>query len=186
MLARDADAAPLFKDKTIWHAGNDGAGSGLDAGSVIAKIPTATPAAGAIPVADGSGKLDSWITASSPGAYVPSGLIGAFATNAAIAAGWSRFNSLDGRMPVGAGTTFSVTYAENTSYGSAWSHSGHAISGSIYINPASGGSVDYDEDEAGNGHNVITGHVHGLSGGYGVTGDSWVIPSHAVVWAQKS
>ena len=51
------------------------------------------------------------------------GVIAAFATAAAIAAGWSRYTALDGRIPVGAGTTFTVTYVEATNYGSSWSHS---------------------------------------------------------------
>jgi hypothetical protein len=108
--------------RKLWHAGNDGTGSGLDAGSVIGKVPTVTPTASAIPIADALGKLDSWITVGGSGASVPSGLIAAFATAGAIAVGWARYTSADGRMLVGAGTTFLTTWSEGSAYGSSWSH----------------------------------------------------------------
>lgn len=56
------------------------------------------------------------------GAYVPSGVIAAFRTAAAIASGWSRFTDGDGRLLVGAGTVFSTTWTQDTAYGSSWGH----------------------------------------------------------------
>ena len=135
---------------------------------------------------------------------VPSGLIAAFATAGAIASGWSRYTALDGRMPVGAGSTFSVTYNENTDYGSSWSHS-HAttwtshnhnasalgISGNTGNNSASGqrggtGSSTADDPHThGVGTLDVTGSTDDAGGG-GSSSDAWVIPSRAVVWAQKA
>lgn len=53
----------------VWHAGNDGSGSGLDADTVDGKNPTATPAASALPLADPSGTLDSWVSS-----FIPYGI----------------------------------------------------------------------------------------------------------------
>lgn len=117
MWARSVIAGSGSTWRRLFHTGNMGSGSGLDADTVDGKNPTATPAAGALPLADGSGTLDSWITSTK---LVPSGLIAAFATAAAIPSGWSRYTAADGRLLVGAGTTFSVTYTENTNRGSNW------------------------------------------------------------------
>jgi hypothetical protein len=57
---------------------------------------------------------------------VPPGAVVWFRTLAevtAAGAGWTRETTLDGLFPIGAGTTFSQTFAEATSYGSAWLHS---------------------------------------------------------------
>lgn len=123
---------------------------------------------------------------------VPSGLIAAFATAAAIASGWSRYTALDGRMPVGAGTVFSTTFVENTDYGSSWGHI-HAANSFPLTSFASGGPTGTNSagDATGGGtHGDATStHTHqtatGAAGGDSSSA-SWVIPSHAVVWAQKS
>jgi len=54
------------------------------------------------------------------GAFVPSGLVAMVRTAAEIPSGWSRETLLDGRLPVGAGTTFSNTFVEATNYGAYW------------------------------------------------------------------
>ncbi len=158
------------------------------------------------------------------GAVVPSGLIAAFATAAAIASGWARYSTADGRMLVGAGTTFGVAYVENTSYGSAWSHDhymqdhGHTMSSHTHTGDdhnhsfsATSGSSGSSDGLGNNGGVSVntTSHTHGVSGTTGTAGGgfatggpstnstsgpttantqvtSWVIPSHAVVWAQKA
>jgi hypothetical protein len=56
------------------------------------------------------------------GVSVPSGMIAAFRTAAEIASGWARETVMDGRLPVGAGTSFGQTFAEGTSYGGSWAH----------------------------------------------------------------
>lgn len=177
-----AESEPYFKSNKVWHAGNDGAGSGLDADTVDGKNPTATPAAGALPLADGSGKLDAWVTAA---AGVPSGLIAAFETAAAIASGWSRYSAADGRMLVGAGATFGTTFVEATDYGSAWTFTPN---GSVVIVISSHTSVKTNAQiNSGGSEHVEQDHSHGISS-QTFTGSttSWVIPSRGVVWAQKS
>lgn len=116
---------------------------------------------------------------------VPSGLGGYFATAAGIASGWTRDSALDGRIPVGAGTTFSTTFVEATNYGASWSHGGDAISLAFSVTsgtPSGGGAV-----QGGGGVN-LDGHTHGVSGNAtGVTPSStWVLPSRGVVWATKN
>ena len=166
-----------------------------------------------LPDASGSGltlvSTSATAAAFSTAATVPAGLIAAFETAAAIASGWARYSSADGRMLVGAGTTFAVTYTEATDYGASWNHShtgpshshtyGHTHTASDTTAAEQGGTV-YDEDETGNGHTVREGHTHTFSlttasqsasttsaDGTGLTSlTAWVIPSRAIVWAQKS
>lgn len=199
----------------MWDANNDGVGSGLDAGMVIGKVPTATPAAAAIPIADGSGKLDSWVTAAA--GVVLTGIIAHVATAAAIPSGWGRCDgaggrpNIDGRMIVGAGTTFSTTYNENTAYGSSWSHghttNDHTHGGFDHSHPI-GGNTGTESADNGLGNNGGTntpavGHTHslpanttaaggsfstgGMSGGAAATSsNAWVIPAFAAVTVIKS
>jgi hypothetical protein len=134
---------------------------------------------------------------------VPSGLVAMFRTNAAIASGWTRETNLDGRIPVGAGTTFTVTYVENTAYGSSWSHAHtaptHQHSGSsLGISGNTGGPTDINGLAAAGGVNLpTTSHTHDAGsldvsgntadgGGSATTSDAWVIPSRAYVFAIKS
>lgn len=133
-----------------------------------------------------TGRLE-WQSASAlvtVGATVPSGLIAAFATAAAIASGWARYTAADGRMLVGAGTTFTVTWVENTDYGSSWGHT-HSDTGHGH----GMGAADDTETAASGGGEVVAadGHEHSVSSGTAnISTTSWVIPSRAVVWAQKS
>lgn len=177
-----------------------------DAASVIGLVPTATPTAGAIPRADGSGKLDGWVTLSGGGASVPSGLVASFRTAAEIAAGWNRETNLDGRMMVGAGTTFTVTFTEGQDYGASWAHIHASCSYSASVTgSATGGAEDATAGPTGlnglataGGVNLpTTSHTHSLEGvSFAVsasgtaTGDSsstaWAIPSRAYVFARKS
>lgn len=54
----------LFRGgQRVWDSGNDGTGSGLNADTVRGFIPQTAAAAGRIPVADGAGKIDAWVTA---------------------------------------------------------------------------------------------------------------------------
>jgi hypothetical protein len=183
---------------SIFHSTNMGSGSGLDAASLLTKVPTATPTIGAIPLADGAGKLDSWVTAT---AGIPTGLGCWVRTTTEIPSGFSRETNLDGRIPVGAGLTFGVTYVEGTNYGTAWSFtstdSGHShgssalgVSGST-SGPAGTGTYGGTGSTAADGshtHNQGTLDVTGTtdSGSAVMTATTWTIPSRGVVWARKN
>lgn len=138
--------------RKLWHAGNDGSGSGLDAG-----LFEGQPAS-------------HYATASSVAAInsVPSGLIAAFRTAAAIAAGWSRFTDGDGRVLVGAGTTFSTTFTENTAVGSSWAHAHSLSNAPNRLLPADGSGAST------------------FALGTATADASWVIPGRVVVHAIKS
>ncbi len=91
----------------VWHSGNDGAGSGLDAdlldGQSSAYYATASSVAALSPI--------------------PNGLVAAFRTGAELAAAgahWARETGLDGAIMVGAGTNGGKTFVETTGYGTGW------------------------------------------------------------------
>lgn len=129
----------------MWTAGNDGTGSGLDAGTLAGRTATATPSAGSIPVADASGRLDSWITGGGggSGAAIPTGLGGWVPIASAIPTGWARYANANGRVLVGGGASSvgGITFTETGTgqEGTSWSH-GHT--------------------DAGHAH-TTTGHTHG-------------------------
>lgn len=126
-----------------------------------------------------------------PTTIVPSGLIAAFRTAAAIAAGWTRFTDGDGRMLIGAGTTFSVTFTENTAVGSSWSHQ-HAATGLT----ATSGTVPVLADgqtvlvNNGATTSVATStHTHPaptVTMGGNSANTAWQEPARIVVWAIKT
>lgn len=167
---------------TLWHSGNDGSGSGLDADTL-------------------DGVQYSTISAS----LVPSGLVAIFGSAGAIAAGWTRFSILDGRIAVGAGTTFSVTFTEGGSYGSSWSHS-HSASAGTHAHGSGALSVSGTTSTESNSATVQSGagastaassHTH-TSGSLDVGGttdgavagatssDQWLPAMFAIVYAQKT
>lgn len=135
----------------VWTSGNDGPTSGLqaqsaetatqatNAASVGNRTPTATATPNAIPISDPNGKLDAWVT---PASFsIPSGL-GCWVRQASeIPAGFAREASLDGLMLIGAGTSFSQTFTEQTTYGTTWQHthtdSGHAHGSTAHTHGAS-------------------------------------------------
>lgn len=71
---------------------------------------------------DGAGGLTDLALFTDTVAGFPSGGILAFETAAEIPSGFVRYTAADGRILVQAGTTFSVTFTEATSYGSSWAH----------------------------------------------------------------
>jgi hypothetical protein len=113
------------------------------------------------------------------GSAIPAGLIAAFATASAVPAGWTRYTAADGRVMMGAGSTFGQTFTENTSAGAgSWTHN-HGI-GTYSVAVQSGGVGPVS---SGSGSNAIAGHGHTFSG---TGGDStWIPPCRVVVWAQK-
>lgn len=144
-----------------------------------------------VKMADGnvtSAKLDATIS----GKLVPSGLIAAFATAAAIAAGWTRYTALDGRIPVGDGTTFSQTFTQGNNYGSSWAHNhgfgGLTASSSVVaqtttpqVNTNDGTGAAHAEAASNHDHPAPTITMDGSS-----ANASWLPPMWAIVWAQKS
>lgn len=173
----------------LWHQGNDGSGSGLDAdlldGHDSSFFATASSVSGL--------------------AGVPSNLIAAVELASQIPSGWTRYTSMDGRMAVGAGTTFSVTWNEGTDYGGSWSHS-HATSWSSHSHGASALGVSGTTSTESNSATVQSGtgasaaasshtHTQGSldvtgstdnAGGGGTSSDQWTIPSRALVYVRKS
>lgn len=126
-----------------------------------------------------SGNLSGFLPA--VGAYVPSGAVVWFETLAeltAAGAGWARYTAADGRLLVGAGTTFSQTFTEATNYGSAWSHThttpNHqhgslslSVSGSAVGGPGDSTGGPSATDGLGNGGGTTTPtatHNHSLNG----------------------
>lgn len=149
--------------------------------------------------------VDGTITAAklaSGVAAVPSGLIAAFPTAAQIPAGWARYSSLDGRVPVGAGTTFGVTYTENTASGSSWSHQHTGPShthgaAALGIAGNTGGPSGTNTTGSTGNTSADGSHTHGVGSmdvtgttdadGTGNTGNTaWLIPNYTIVFAQKS
>jgi hypothetical protein len=101
-------------------------------------------------------------------------------TAAEIPVGWPRETTLDGRVPVGAGTEYGVTYVENTPYGSSWYHS-HPISDAT----GTPDSLTTNLKGAGGGWPVShPSHTHTLTGSSG--NDAWSIPMRVVVFVRKS
>lgn len=124
------------------------------------------------------------------GSLFPAGLGAWVATAAGIPAGWTRYSAMDGYIPVGAGTSFTVTYLENTAYGSSWAH-GHTFTGgasSIVSESGSGGGLDLDTtvnlNHAGSDKVAKQNHTHMSNGSNSNT--SWQIPVRGVVWITKS
>jgi hypothetical protein len=176
---------------------------------------SATPTAGTIPIADGSGTLDAWVT---PASFsIPSGLGGWVRQASEIPTGFSRETNLDGLIPVGAGTSYSQTFTEGTGYGSNWTPGGYSIpSLSVSVTSvtvtgaATGGPEDNTggpsaTDGLGNGGGTTTptaAHTHSLNGvsfavsasgtgsgstATGTTGSAtWLPPSRAVVYVRKN
>ena len=191
------------------NAGN--AGNANTAGGV----PVSTvPSPNRIPVSDASGKLDAWVT---PASFsIPSGL-GCWVRSAAeIPAGFVRETTLDGLIPIGAGTSFSQTFVEATSYGSTWQHqhgvAALAVPVTVSVSgSATGGASDNTGQPSATGGTASgtpppsfgTGtHTHSLNGvslavsasggGSGSTtatntgNTTWLPPMRAVVWARKT
>lgn len=163
---------------------------------------SATPSAGAIPIADAGGKLDAWVSASGA-ASIPAGMGAAWSgVVASIPGGWTRWNNLNGRLPVGAGTTFSTTFVEGGSYGSSWGHShtgaAHSHSGAALgvggntggpSSTGTGGGVGASFGDGSHTHGVGTFDVSGSTDSTtpGASGDTaWAIPMFGVVWVLKS
>lgn len=119
------------------------------------------------------------IAASLLATLVPSALGAWVRTAAEIPSGWARETNLDGRFAVGAGTSYGVTFVEETNYGSTWTHA-HVMS--------SAGAAVFGPESASDAVNFLSGggsaattptHPHALTGS--VDNTTWVVPSRAYV-----
>jgi hypothetical protein len=129
-----------------------------------------------------AGAVDSTILASDVVARIPPSGLGAWVRLAGdIATGWSRETSGDGRFFVGAGTTFTVTFVEETNSGSSWAHD-HPFTASIAAGSPS--TVDTNFSPSGTGTAAHINHTHALSGTTNTA--SWVIPSRGYVAVRRA
>ena len=139
---------------------------------------------------DGSGFYVAYHTgniATAPG-MVPSGAVVWFETLAeltAAGASWERYTEADGRLLVGAGSTFSQTFAQAFDYGSNWTPSSGltAASSGVAVSATAGilGSLN-----AGANSVTLTNHTHpaptiALSG----TSAAWLPPMRGGIWGRK-
>jgi hypothetical protein len=107
---------------------------GLNAQFVGGKAPTASPSAGALPLADAAGKLDAWVTPSGgTGAVIPPGLLCYWET-ATAPSGWVVDTRWDGNIIAMKGGPFSSTLGQtgggsthDHSFNNQHSHSGAAL-----------------------------------------------------------
>lgn len=175
---------PISTSTSAATYGLLGAASIVD--GAIGATQLADQAIGTAQTADGN--VDSTALASAVVALLlVSGLGGWFRTAAEIPSGWARETDGDGRFFVGAGTTFSTTFVEETNYGSAWSHT-HSLGGTPSIEPSTGlnylawslGAMDPSTRRSA----AQTGHTHSVSGS--ITSTSWTIPSRGYVAARRA
>lgn len=199
----------VFRDNDNWFNALVPAPTGAD--QLLRS--SSTSAAGFVNDGDGSG-IDADLLDGQHGSYYatasglaaleasafPSG-VGAWVRKASeIPTSFTRESALDGRIPVGAGTTFTVTYVEETNYGSSWSH-GHTGGAHTHNASALGvsgntGTPSDTEAAGGSGSVAADGHKHNQGtidvtgttdsgGAVATSSDAWTIPSRAVVWIRK-
>jgi hypothetical protein len=185
LLPAPSSAGQFLRSTSTSAAGfvNDGAGSDLDADLLDGQHGSYYATASGLAALEASA--------------FPSG-VGAWVRKASeIPTGFTRESALDGRIPVGAGTTFTVTFVEETDYGSSWSHQ-HTVAAHqhTYSGTASATSNTNGEYTNGGKSAVTTDHAHPYSGTTAMfpadvtptntSSTSWTIPSRAVVWIRKS
>jgi hypothetical protein len=171
---------------------------------------TNTPTDGQVPTWNNPAGRMTWTSA----VGVPSGMIAAFATTS-LPAGWVRYTSLNGRVPIGDGTTFSQAFVAGNSYGTTWAvdlnghthptpNHGHGIT-NLDVGGATGGVAEsLGTSGGGSGSTTIGAHTHGSSnltvtGSIGGDGSStsgtptassasvtFITPAFCIVWAQKA
>lgn len=170
---------PIASSTSAAAYGFLGTASIVDGAFETAQI--ADGAVGALQTADGNVDLTALASAVVV-KLIPAGFCVWVRTAAEIPAGWSRETNVDGRMLVGAGTTFTVTYVEATNYGSSWSHT-HTIALSAAAISATGPNLDtISPEEAQAAH---PSHGHATASG-DATSTAWAIPSHAYVAIRKN
>jgi hypothetical protein len=148
--------------------------AGAITGNVIATGAATTPklAAGSVTLAKLTPAVQLGLAATGMTAWVRKA--------SEIPAGWPRETNLDGRLPVGAGTEFSVTYLEDTAYGASWSHQ-HSLTDT---SEATTGLTPNLKGDTGGWPASNSSHTHGVSGN--TTASAWAIPMRAVVFVRKN
>ena len=124
---------------------------------------------------------------------VPLGAVVWFRTAAeltAAGASWATEGSLGGRIPYGAGTTFSQTFTENTDVGSSWSHTHTTPSHTHSVSTTTNGGVGGSVSSGGGSTASPTGHTHDIStisGGNNPTtdGTAWIPPGRVGVFGRR-
>lgn len=210
----------VFRDNDNWFNALVPAPTGAD--QLLRS--SSTSAAGFVNDGDGSG-IDADLLDGQHGSYYataaglaaveaaafPSG-VGAWVRKASeIPTGFTRESALDGRIPVGAGTTFTVTYVEETNYGSSWSHghfngdhehsaanlgvsgtSGGPNGGTKNVQAGGSSQVSQETHTHDQGSLDVTGYTDGMKQlsthsavSIPTSSDPWTIPSRAVVWIRR-
>lgn len=173
----DTHAMTLNGNRVLTVA-DEGTGNGLDADTV-----------------DGSHASAFAVAARG----VPSGAIVAFETAAeltAAGAAWAAYTAANGRLLIGAGTTFSQTFVEATNYGANWTPSSGLgttantldVGGTLGLsdtNPFApggvGGTVPNEQHSHSTSGLTVTGSP-ALTG----TSTAWLPPARGVVWGRKT
>lgn len=171
------------------------AGSAIGTGAIHAnRLVAGTFDAAAVAAAFAAGAIAQEILAVAvQNKLIFAGLIGMVRTASEVPAGWTTESNLAGRIPVGAGTTFGVTYTEDTAYGTSWSHDHtmgghtHGVSGTL---PATGSAANNVEGDDNDWPTAAQSHTHtfsATSAGDSTTSSatSWVVPSRAYVYVRK-
>jgi hypothetical protein len=105
---------------------------------------------------------------------------------------WARNTSADGRIIVGAGTTFSVTFNENAQSGGSWSHDHVGDDHTHTMTGSTSASTATSVGAAAGGLNVDPlGHTHPLTAtaatNHATTGAyAWAYPVYSLVMAYKT
>lgn len=185
LLPAPSGAGQLLRSSSSSAAGfvNDGAGSEIDADLLDGQHGSYYATASGLAALEASA--------------FPSG-VGAWVRKASeIPTGFTRESALDGRIPVGAGTTFTVTFVEETDYGSSWAHQ-HTVAAHQHTYSGTAGATSNTNGEYTNGGKsaVQVEHTHPYSGTTtlfpsdasptNTSSTAWTIPSRAVVWIRKN
>lgn len=137
---------------------------------------------------------------------VPTGCIAGWDTGTSVPSGWTRKTAMNGRMAVGDGTTFSVTFTVGGAAGTgSWSHNhAHATTHShdastLTVAGNTGNVVGgvSGTSAGGSGSATVGDHQHlpgglDVGGSIGVSGPGasdqaqWIPPCYVVIWMQKS
>lgn len=199
----DAETAPSAADVNSVQTRVPGTGAGnlaiLGAGGKVALAVAADTASTATNFSGSlSGDVTGTQSATVVASKVPSGAIVMHRQASEIATGWTRESSMDGRIPVGDGSTFSQTFVQGTNYGADWTPSaGLGISNTMSATSsavaASGSATQATGSATATLTTNVPTHTHPaptitLGGSVSITGASsaWLPPMRSVVYARKN
>lgn len=177
-----AGQVPISSSTTAAAYGFLGSASIVDGA-----VGTNQIADGAIgPTQTAPGAITSTVVDSAVAALlVPATLGGWFREASEIPSGWARETTADGRMFVGDGETFSVTFDEETNYGSSWGHT-HPVrtAGSAVVGVGSPDTTLVNFSGDGTGHGAHSSHAHTIDAA--TDAREWAIPSRVYVAARRA